>query len=136
MENNYFTDIYDFHGLVKVKEHESRTVRYIKKQDNRKRRKLKEPLNIWEKVFIIAESLKNVDPPGVLYKISTENKKFFNRNKIFKINKKVGIDVDKINYHWVEKDRKIIRDRFYRQKLFALMGQFEQKNRCFICLFW
>ena len=112
MENNYFTDIYDFHGLVKVKEHESRTVRYIKKQDNRKRRKLKEPLNIWEKVFIIAEPLKNVDPPGVLYKISTENKKFFNRNKIFKINKKVGIDVDKINYHWVEKDRKIIRDRF------------------------
>lgn len=99
MENNYFTDIYDFHGLVKVKEHESRTVRYIKKQDNRKRRKLRGPLNIREKVLIIAEPLKKIDPPDVLYKISTENKKFFNRNKIFKINKRAGIDGDDINYY-------------------------------------
>ena len=38
--------MYDFHGLVKVKEHESKTVRYIKKQNNQKRRKLRQPINI------------------------------------------------------------------------------------------
>ena len=91
--------MYDFHGLVKVKEHESKTVRYIKKQNNRKRRKLRQPINIGQKVLIIAEPLKKIDPPGVLYKISTENKTFFNRNKIFKINKRVGIDGDEINYY-------------------------------------
>ena len=58
MENNYFTDIYDFHWLVRVKEHEDRTVRYMKKQNDRKRRKLREPLDIGEKVLVIAERLK------------------------------------------------------------------------------
>ena len=30
IENNNFTNIYDFHRLVRVKEHEDRTVRYAK----------------------------------------------------------------------------------------------------------
>ena len=80
MENNYFTDIYEFHRLVWVKEHESRTGRFIEKQDDRKRGKLREPLDIGEKVLIIAERLKKIDPPGVLYKSSTKNKSLFNRN--------------------------------------------------------
>ena len=92
--------MYEFHGLVKVKEHESKTVRYKKKKkNNRKRRKLRQPINIGQKVLIIPEPLKKIDPPGVLYKISTEKKTFFNRNKIFKINKRVGIDGDEINYY-------------------------------------
>ena len=58
LENNYFTDIYDFHRLVRVKEHEDRTVRSMEKEDDRKRRKLREPLDIRGKVLIIAERLK------------------------------------------------------------------------------
>ena len=80
MKNNYFTDIYEFHRLVRVKEHESRTGRYIEKQDDRKRATLREPLDIGEKVLIIAERLKKIDLPGVLYKSSTKNKSLFNRN--------------------------------------------------------
>ena len=57
LENNYFTDIYDFHRLAYVKEHEDRTVRYMEKQDERKRRKLREPLDIGEKALLIVECL-------------------------------------------------------------------------------
>ena len=73
--------------------------------------------------------------PGVLYKYSTKNKPFFNRNEIFKINKRVGINSSKTNYYQVQKDGKRIKERYYRQELFALKGQFEQKNGSFIYLF-
>ena len=101
MENNYFTDIYDFHRLLRVKEHEDRTVRYMEKQNDRKKRKLREPLDIGEKVLTNAKSLNKKDVPGVLYKYSTKNKPFLNRNKIFKINKRVGINSSKTNYYQV-----------------------------------
>ena len=60
----------------------------MEKQDQRKRRKLRVPLDTGEKVLVIPEHLKKKDAPGVLYKISTENKSFFNKNEIFKINNK------------------------------------------------
>ena len=135
LENNYFTDIYDFHRLLRVKEHEDRTVRYMEKQNDRKKRKLREPLDIGEKVLTNAKSLNKKDVPGVLYKYSTKNKPFFNRNEIFKINKRVGINSSKKNYYRVQKDSKRIKERYYRQELFALKGQFEQKNGSFIYLF-
>ena len=125
LEKNYFTDIYDFHILVRVKNHEDRTVRYMEEQDDRKRRKLREPLDIEEKVLVIAERLKKKDALGVLHKSSTKNKPFFNRNEVFKINKRVGINGGKTNYYWVEKDGKRIKDRFHRQELFTLKVEFE-----------
>ena len=106
LENNYFTDIYYFHRLVRVKNLEDRKVRYMEKQNDRKRGKLRELLDIGEKVLIMAERLKNKDALGILYKSSTENKPFFNRNEIFKINKRVGINGGKTNYYWEKKDGK------------------------------
>ena len=73
MENNYFTDISDFHRLVWVRELEERTVRYMEKQDDRKRGKLREPLDTGKKVALIAEHLKK-GVPGIWYKSSTKNK--------------------------------------------------------------
>ena len=108
-----------------MKELEDRTVGHMEKQDNQKRRKLREPLDIGEKVLLITERLKKKDAPGALYKSSTENKPFFNRNEIFKINKRVGINNGETNYYWIKKDKKGIRDRFFRQDLFGLKGQFE-----------
>ena len=60
-------DIYDFHRLVRVKEHEDRTVRYMEKWDKQKRRKPGERLDIRKKVLFIAECLKKKDVPGVFY---------------------------------------------------------------------
>ena len=125
LENNYFTDIYYFHRLVRVKNIEDKKVRYMEKQNDRKRGKLRELLDIGEKVLIMAERLKNKDALGILYKSSTENKPFFNRNEIFKINKRVGINGGKKNYYWEKKIEKKMRDTFYSQELFALKGKFE-----------
>ena len=64
--------------------------------------------------------------PGILYKSSTENKPFFNKNEIFLKNKSVGINNGETSYYfWVEEEGKRIKARFYRKELFALKGQFE-----------
>ena len=76
LENSYFTDIYDFDRLVRVKEYKDRAVRYMEKQDKQKRRKQREPVNIGEKVLLTAERLKKKDMPGILYKSSTQSKSF------------------------------------------------------------
>ena len=77
------------------------------------------------KFLVIAERLKKKGAPGIFHKSSTKNKPFFNRNEVFKVNKRVGINGGKTYYFWVEKDGKRIKDRFYRQELFALKVQFE-----------
>ena len=66
IENKYFTDICDFHRLVRVEEQEDRAVRYMVKQGPQKKtKKLRELLDIGEKVLLIAERLKKKDAPGV-----------------------------------------------------------------------
>ena len=76
----YLADIYDFHRLVRVKEHEDKTVRYMEKWDEQKRRKPREPLDIRKKVLFIAECLKKKDVPGVFYNRATETKSFFDKS--------------------------------------------------------
>ena len=80
---------------------------------------------IGEKVLVLAERLKKKDAPGTLYKSTTENIPFFNRNEIFTVRKVLSIE-DSYNY-WISKtsDDKIIDKRFLRQELFALKNQFE-----------
>ena len=56
-----------------------RNAKYDQKNDRRKRT-LKSPLNLDEKVLILAERLKKKDAPGNLYKASTDNMPFFNRD--------------------------------------------------------
>ena len=51
------------------------------------RKKLRSPLEIGEKVLVLAERLKKKDAPGTLYKSTTENMSFFNREQIFIVRK-------------------------------------------------
>ena len=46
---------------------------------------MRDPLEIDEKVIALAERLRKKDAPGRLYKSTTENKTFFNRDRIFTI---------------------------------------------------
>ena len=70
-----FTEICDFHKLVKVKENKDRIQRHDLKKDSRKKR-LRNPLEIGEKDIVLPECLKKKDAPGEFYKSSTENKTF------------------------------------------------------------
>ena len=80
-------------------------------------------MQLGEKVLVLAERLKKKDAPGNLYKASTDNMPFFNRDRICTIYK-----IAKLNnctyLYWVDKDGNKINGRFLRQELFALNNQF------------
>ena len=90
---------------------------------NTRKRTLRSPLNLDEKVLVLAERLEKNDAPGNLYKESTENMPFFNRNRTFTIYKMAKLKNGTYLY-WVEEDSKRITGRFLRQELFALRNQF------------
>ena len=66
---------------------------------------MRSPLNLSEKVFVLAERLKKKDAPSKLLKASTKNMSIFNRNRIFTIYKRVKLNNGSYLY-WVEKDGK------------------------------
>ena len=121
-EGKYFQEIYVFMRLKKIENNQMRNDKYNQKLDRRKR-KLRSPLNLDEKVLVSAERLKKKDAPRNLYKASTENMLLFNRNRIFTIYKRAKLNNGTYLY-WVEEDGKKINGRFLRQELFALNNQF------------
>ena len=88
-DGKYFQGIYDFVRLRKIENNQMRNDKYNQKIDKRKRT-LRSPLNLDERVLVLAERLKKKDAPGNLYKASTENMPFFNRNRVFNIYKRVS----------------------------------------------
>ena len=68
----YFQEIYDFMRIRKIGNNEMRNNKCDQKIERRKR-KLRSPLNLDEKVLVLAERLKKKDAPGNLYKASTDN---------------------------------------------------------------
>ena len=52
----YFQEMYDFHRLIKVKESRDQTEKYDAKVDRRKKR-LRDPLEVGEKVLVLAKRL-------------------------------------------------------------------------------
>ena len=120
-DGKYFQEIYDFMRLRKIQNNQMRNDKYNQKLDRRKR-KWRSPLNLDEKVVVLVERLKKKDTPGNLYKASTDNMSFFNRNRFFTIYKRAKLNNDTYLY-WVE-DSKKINGRFLRQELFALNNQF------------
>ena len=77
-------------------------------------KKLRSPLEISEKVLALAERFKKKDAPGTLYKSTTENMPFFNREQIF-IVRKVLPKINSYDY-WISKTEGgvIIEKRFLR----------------------
>ena len=122
LEDGNFREKYDFHRLQKVGKDIARQERYDSKKDIQKPRKLREPLNIGGKVLVLAERLKKKDAPGRLYKSTTQNKTFFNKNKVFIIN-----TTSNGWYYWAVEDNSevINKFRYLRQELYALNGQWK-----------
>ena len=71
--------------------------------------------------------------PGNLYKASTDNMPFFNRDRIFSINKRARLNNGTYLY-WVEEDGIKINGRFLGQELFAINKQFEKWNQVLFIL--
>ena len=86
-DGQYFQEIYDFMRIKKIENNQMRNNKYNQKIDRRERT-LRSPLNLNEKFLVLAERLKKKDAPGNLYKASTDNIPFFNRDRIFTIYKR------------------------------------------------
>ena len=71
-DGKYFQEIYDFVRLRKIENNQMGNDQYNQKIDRRKRT-LRSPPNLKEKVLVLAERLMKKDAPGNLYKPSTEN---------------------------------------------------------------
>ena len=123
-DGKYFQEIYDFVSLRKIENNQMRNDKYNQKIGGRKRT-LNSPLDLNEKVLVLAERLKMKDAPGNLYKPLTENMPFSNRNRIFTIYKRAKLKSGTYLY-WVEEDSKKINGRFLRQEPFAINKQFEK----------
>ena len=107
--------------MRRVKESQDRSVKYTKNLDARKQRRLRNDID--EKVLVLAERLKKKDASGRLYKSTTENRPFFNRNRIFTINKRVPTD-NNTYYYCLKENGQEVKNRFLREELFSLNGQF------------
>ena len=72
----------------------------IKKKYDRKKKKLRENLNINEKVLLLAERIRKKSALGKFYKQSVQNISYFNKEKVFFIRKKPKND--KIGNYWLK----------------------------------
>ena len=77
----------------------------------RKRKKLRENLNIGKKVYILADRIKKKSAPGKFYKQSVQNIRYFNKDVIYTIRKKQIID--NIRYYWVKSPLKNLYQKKY-----------------------
>ena len=114
----YFREMYDFARFRKVEDNQLRNQKYDQKIGWRKRT-LRSPLYLDEKVLVLGERLKKKDAPGKIFKSTTNNMPYFNRNRIFTIYKRAKLNNGSYSY-WVEEDGQKVKGRFLRQELFAL----------------
>ena len=119
LNDDSFREAFDIKRIYKVGLDKDRQDRYFEKVDKKKKRKLKSLLNIGEDVLVLAVRLKKKDEPGRLYKSSTENRPYFNREKIFKVSHRVVRENGKY-FYWLQN----LKGRFIREELYALNRQF------------
>ena len=91
---------------MKVKEDRDRRERFDSRID-RCKNWLRDPLEIVEKVLVLAKRLRKKDAPGRLYKSTTENKSLFNRDRIFTISERSKLNNNTDLYCLKENGQKI-----------------------------
>ena len=124
LSNERIRTMFNMHRIEKTTLLHDRLNRYDDKKYKAKRKKLREKLNISEKVLVLAERIKKKSAPGKFYKQSIQNIQYFNKGKIFSIRKKISID--KIDYYWLLEllTNKKVTKRFRRTELFAIKNNF------------
>ena len=108
-----------------VKKTHDRLNRYDRKKYAAKKKKLRENLDIGEKVLVLAESigLSRKSTPSKFYKQTVQDISCFNKKEIFTIRSKQKID--KNTYYWVENSKSNIYSKdFKRHELFSVINNF------------
>ena len=125
LNSEFNREMFDFLRVKKVDNNKFRNEKYNRRKD-RRQKKLRNPLNLDEKVLVLAERLKKKDAPSKLFKATADNTPFYNREKIFTIYKRAKLYNGNYLY-WIEdENNNKIEGRFVRDELFALKNQFEE----------
>ena len=122
LQSERFRVVYNMHRLEKTQKLNQRQDRYDKKKFDKKRKKLREDLNIGEKVYVQAERIQKKSVPGKFYKESVQNISYFNKDTVFTIRRKQTID--NITYYWIKSSFAELSKRFSRSELFTLKSNF------------
>ena len=83
LSSERFRIFLNFHRIERTKLTQDRLDRYDERKYKKKRRKLRENLNIDEKVLILAERIRKKSAPGKFYKQSVQNIPYYNKEKTF-----------------------------------------------------
>ena len=123
LSSERFRTLFNMHRIDRTGKLSVRMDRFDKKKYLRKKKKLRENLDVGEKVYVLAERIKKKSAPGKFYKQSVQNISYFNKENIYKIRKKKLIDG--IRYYWVKSSLTDLPKRFQRSELFALRANFQ-----------
>ena len=82
----------NFSRLEKISREKNRLERFGKRIYQRKKLKLRSPLEVGEEVPILTARLKKNDLPGKFYKSSVDNKSYFHKHETFLITNRQKID--------------------------------------------
>ena len=69
----------------------------------RKKLKVRSPLEVGEEVLVLASRLKKKDSPGKFYKSSVDNKSYFHKSQTFLITNRQKIDEK--SFYWLKFSR-------------------------------
>ena len=110
------------HRLEKSKKLANRLDRHDDRIYKWKRKRLREKLDVGERVYVLAERIKKKSAPGKFYKETVQNITYFNKETIYIVRKRKRID--NINYYWIKCLLSDLKKRFLRSELFALKENF------------
>ena len=110
------------HRLERSEKTAARLDRYDDKIYERKRKKLRQRLDVGERVYVLAESIKKKSAPGKFYKETVQNISYFNKETVYVVRERKKID--DINYYWIKSPLTNVKKRFVRSELFALKDNF------------
>ena len=74
---------FNFLRSIKIREEKVRQEKFNKKIYERKKLKLRSPLEVGEEMLVLASQLKKKDSPGKFYESSVDNKSYFHKSETF-----------------------------------------------------
>ena len=76
-----YREWFDIRGLGKVSKPQYRYKRHERKKYQKKKKKLRIPLEIGENVLLLSSRIKKKDSPRLFYKSSTDNRLYFDKKQ-------------------------------------------------------
>ena len=83
LDSEKFKTLFNMHRLEKTEKLANRLDRYDNKIYERKRKKLREKLNVGESIYVLAGRIKKKNAPGKFYKETVQNISYFNKETIY-----------------------------------------------------